>query len=236
MSPFSQLGSILPGKGPHHNGLDHEFSPILHYIDEFDRHFSHRHRFMNCFIPRFDLEEDSHSYYLYGELPGAKVEDITIEAHGENTLVVYGRTNRPYSLSQNQDKENKGTPPSDDGNTYVNVKASDAEKPIPGQHSPAASNEKPNPPHHDPNRLVSHDSSTEAVNKLPQRRTLLSERLVGEFHRTFTFPCPIAEEGVKASMENGVLYLLVPKVEGRTRGRRIQIEQNRQHGQSIQNT
>lgn len=38
---------------------------------------------MNCFIPRFDLEEDSHFYYLYGEVPGAKVEDITIEAHGE---------------------------------------------------------------------------------------------------------------------------------------------------------
>jgi hypothetical protein len=34
---------------------------------------------MNCFIPRFDLEEDAHFYYLRGEIRGAKAEDITIE-------------------------------------------------------------------------------------------------------------------------------------------------------------
>jgi hypothetical protein len=72
MSPFSGLSTIGGGYG---NGIDRDFSPILHYIDEFDRHFSRRHRFMNCFIPRFDLEEDAHNYYLYGDIPGASVND-----------------------------------------------------------------------------------------------------------------------------------------------------------------
>lgn len=157
MSPFSQLGNALSAHPS--NSIDHEFSSAIRYLDQFDRHFSHRHRFMNCFIPRFDLEEDAKYYYLYGEVPGAKVENITIEAHGENTLVVYGRVPRPYLLAQDnfenekrsdtsehyvkiplQDKENKGVQPSEDGNTYITVDASDAGKPIPGQHAAVAPN------------------------------------------------------------------------------------------------
>jgi len=55
---------------------------------------------------------------------------------------------------------------------------------------------------------------------------LLSERLGGDFRRTFAFPSAVREEGVQASMENGVLSLVVPKrqLEGtRERGRRIQV-------------
>jgi hypothetical protein len=40
---------------------------------------------MYCFIAHFDLEEDDPCYYLYGEVSGAKVEDITIEAHNDDT-------------------------------------------------------------------------------------------------------------------------------------------------------
>ena len=48
MSSFTQIASHLS----YGNTIDRNFSPILNYIDEFDRHFSHRHRFVNCFIPR----------------------------------------------------------------------------------------------------------------------------------------------------------------------------------------
>jgi HSP20 family protein len=54
---------------------------------------------------------------------------------------------------------------------------------------------------------------------------LLSERLVGDFHRTFAFPSPVQEDGVQASMENGVLFLVVPKRESKEvkKGRKIPI-------------
>jgi HSP20 family protein len=44
-----------------------------------------------------------------------------------------------------------------------------------------------------------------------EHRVLLNERLVGEFHRTFAFPAPVEEENVRASMENGVVCIVVPK-------------------------
>jgi hypothetical protein len=37
------------------------------------------------------------------------------------------------------------------------------------------------------------------------------ERPVGEFHRSFTFPSKVDQDGVKASLRNGILSVLVPK-------------------------
>jgi HSP20 family protein len=56
-------------------------------------------------------------------------------------------------------------------------------------------------------------------------RVLLNERLAGDFHRTFAFPCPISDDAVKAMMENGVLKVVVPKREvGEVRrGRKVPI-------------
>lgn len=57
-------------------------------------------------------------------------------------------------------------------------------------------------------------------------RILLNERLVGEFHRTFAFPAPVEEDNVRASMENGVVCIVVPKKEKgeeTKRGRRVPI-------------
>jgi HSP20 family molecular chaperone IbpA len=94
MSPFGQLN----WRRCYGRGIDTNFNPILHYIDEIDPHFSNHHRLMNCFIPRFDLEEDDRCYYLRGETPGAKAEDITIEPQDSHTLEISGSVHR-YSTS-----------------------------------------------------------------------------------------------------------------------------------------
>jgi HSP20 family protein len=230
MSPFSQL-SLAAGGGGYGNGIDRDFSPILHYIDELDRHFSRRHRFVNCFIPRFDLEEDAHNYYLYGDIPGAVVNDITVEAHDNHTLVIYGKTLRPGPGPREEDEVKGKEDPE-----FVKVMVEDHEH---GQeigsadHKPAvpiSSNEGqqgavspvgpsfPPPPtqpvqsvHSHHQRYENHTAAAGSQQLQSEHRILLSERLVGDFHRTFAFPQPVVEEGVKASMENGVLSLVVPK-------------------------
>jgi len=240
--------------GGYGGGIDRDFSPILNYLDEFDRHFSRRHRFINCFIPRFDLEEDAHNYYLYGDIPGATIESINIEAHSNHTLVVYGKTTRsgPPLLSQGQ---NNPESPSGEGGAFVKVQVEDHEhqntepqqsagpsadiatsqEQGQGQVQQAPAPYFPPPPsqfqqqsqghpHHERHRTFSGGNATSYPPD--QRHILLSERLVGEFHRTFAFPSPVVEEGVKASLENGVLSLVVPKqqVDGQEkRGRRVPI-------------
>ncbi|KAB8073130.1 HSP20-like chaperone [Aspergillus leporis] len=42
-------------------------------------------------------------------------------------------------------------------------------------------------------------------------RFWVSERSIGEFHRSFTLPARIDQDKVKASLKNGILSLVVPK-------------------------
>jgi len=231
MSPFTQFNSNLGYGG----GIDKNFSSILNYLDEIDRHFSHHHRFLNCFIPRFDLEEDAHSYFLYGDIPGARVEDINIEAHDNHTLAIEGHTHH-VSSPLPQSSEAKQYPPEHPEHTpgegedpFVKVNVDNKERGdaqpkdnnavIPTHPYHARSTSFIPPPHHPP--------------PSEQRRHLLSERLVGDFHRTFAFPSPVQEEGVQASMENGVLFVVVPKRESTEikKGRKIPISSgNRSSG------
>lgn len=213
MSPFSHLNLHRA----YSRGIDGDFNPILHCIDELDRHFSNRHHhLMNCFIPRFDLEEDTRFYYFYGEIPGAKAEDITIEPHDSHTLVIYGTTHSPSSghilptlggelINGN---ERSARPPTQAPSTGSTEEAkaditSDGNKP-PLSLSPQNHNR------HSPTSYIEPGSATKAPPR-PEHKTLLSERLVGDFHRTFAFPMPVLEEAIRASIEDGVLSLLIPK-------------------------
>jgi len=48
----------------------------------------------------------------------------------------------------------------------------------------------------------------------PAYRFWASERSVGEFQRTFSFPTRVDQDNVKASLKNGILSILVPKATG----------------------
>jgi len=54
-------------------------------------------------------------------------------------------------------------------------------------------------------------------------RYWVTERSIGEFNRTFSFPARIDQDRVKASLRNGILDINVPKTTGPT-ARRITIE------------
>ncbi|KAL2006936.1 hypothetical protein VTN00DRAFT_9604 [Thermoascus crustaceus] len=51
----------------------------------------------------------------------------------------------------------------------------------------------------------------------------VSERSVGEFHRSFTFPTRVDQENVRASLKNGILSVTVPKATAPS-ARKITIE------------
>lgn len=219
MSPFGQLSTHLGYNG----GIDRDFSRILNYVDELDRHFARRHHLINCFIPRFDLEEDSQLYYLYGEIPGSRVDDITIEPRDKNILVIYGTTRRNEVELGSQNKNNDILMRSP---TQVASTGNNQEVEL----EPSALLDKPSrvPPHshhHTPGGTTSYIEATSPskANHRPTRKILLNERLVGDFHRTFALPTPIVEESIRATLEDGVLTVLIPKINGIERAKRIPI-------------
>lgn len=168
--------------------VGHVADPIAHLIDEIDRHFSHRLHFMHTFVPRFDLEELETSYVLYGELPGALQKDLSIVATDNHTLEVSGKTEK----FSDEAPTAKG-----DGGQHGKVLKGDSEHGTDDAAATGLSEESKNFP------------KGKVATAFPKR--LLSERHVGEFHRSFNFPKPIEAAGVVASMKNGVLRVVVPK-------------------------
>jgi len=52
----------------------------------------------------------------------------------------------------------------------------------------------------------------------------VSERIVGEFSRAFRFPGRVNQDGVKASLKDGILTVDVPKAQEQSQRRRIEIQ------------
>lgn len=215
------------------------FTPLFRLLDDFDnysREVSSQQQQPNSstakggraarsitalpsFSPRFDVKETETGYELHGELPGVEKEHVNIEFTEPQTLVISGRTERSYT---------SGTPPSaalledtemsgaiTEGNENTNshkatVEDEDAEK---AKEHGGASNSS---------EVVKHQSNQQQQHQKPKERFWVSERSVGEFSRTFSFPTPVDQEAVSANLKDGILSITVPKAR-KPEGRRIAV-------------
>jgi HSP20 family molecular chaperone IbpA len=146
------------------------------------------------FAPKFDVKEAKDSYVLEGELPGINQKDVIIEFADEQTITVRGRT------EHSREEGSKPTPATE---VDANGKEESAQ--------PSSSTE------------VTTTGSKEVGKHQPQHTYWVSERSVGEFARSFSFPNPVDHDNVKASMKNGILSIVVPKLQKAKAQKRIQI-------------
>lgn len=218
-----------------------EFAPLFSLFDEAlnevhrnARH--HRRSFAPRFNPRFDVKEVKESYQLEGELPGVDQKDIQIEFTDEHTLVIKGR--------QEHHRE-AGTPPS-----VAAAAAPAAIEPAEKQVATPAASETASVKSHQATvedeepanasavaaAAATTESSEAAVTpapapaapekteeEKPSSRYWISERGVGEFSRSFSFPSRVDQDQVKASLSNGILSILIPKAKV-PESRRINVE------------
>ncbi|KAL0468421.1 hsp20-like protein [Neurospora intermedia] len=155
------------------------------------------------FSPRFDIRETKDAYELYGEVPGADRDDIHIELTEPNTLLIYGRIEREYDPTPEEEggaKESKG-------------------KEDKGKEKQKAEGEG--------------SAETEAEKKAGGKkgakkddtfvRFFLRERHVGEFGREFAFPGPLEELDIDATLEKGIIKVVAPKHQPQ-KGRKIEVK------------
>ncbi|KAI1805913.1 small heat shock protein [Daldinia bambusicola] len=213
-----------------YSSAEPNFTGLFRLIDDFDRYAGqsetgnaqqggrHHGRHLPTFTPKFDLKETEQAFELHGELPGIEKDQVHIEFTDPQTIVVRGRVERTYT---------SGTPP-----------AGLLEK---GQESSGAITDKehhekaPKPTVEDApeegdgsNKTVAQTDKNKAAaeqqqkNQQPVHKYWVSERSVGEFSRTFQFPSRVDTDNVSASLNNGILSVVVPKAK-KPEGRRIQI-------------
>lgn len=185
------------------------------------------------------MREVGSTYELQGELPGLEQKDLEIEFLDERTLVIRGRTasekvvdsaahpegdhaataavDAAAAASSDATSEksvNYRKPSVEEEDGFVDAGAESeggSGAKTPAESVTAAEQEKPV------------ESQKAAAAAEPKFKYWVSERSVGEFERRFSFPGRVDQEAVKASLKNGVLSVVVPKVVARE-VRRIQIE------------
>ncbi|OQO11577.1 hypothetical protein B0A48_03304 [Cryoendolithus antarcticus] len=189
-----------------------EFAPVFSLLDDYasaastrgGRDFlvpacTQRQQRVQSFQPKFDVRENQDSYELHGELPGLDQEHLSVEFTDSDTIAIRGRT---------ESVREQGTPPaapieaqepteqieSDNASKQATVEDEDAETDNDtAVHTPAESSKEVEEP------------------QKPQSRYWVSERSVGSFSRSFSFPQHVDQDAVTASLKNGILSIVVPK-------------------------
>ena len=171
-----------------------DFSPLLFLLDEFESQRSDRSnsgtsdspsQSPKTFSPRFDMREVNDAYLLDGEVPGIGQSDVEIEFTDANTLEIKGHGRRDYE------------------NSLTVTGASSEQATSSKSQQPTAEDEA--------------EGGSSVIKVSPRapkgvlKKYLVSERQVGQFERTFTFPAKVDQDGVKASLKNGIMSIVVPK-------------------------
>lgn len=179
------------------------------------------------FSPRFDVRETRDAYLLDGELPGVKARKLDIEFTDPHTLVVRGTSKRESSSSSSsdttiddgsQDQVSDGVSPSSSSSSNLYQATVEDAPDEDNSRAPVAASVQKHNDNNNSNNSNSNNNSKKAIVRAatntssPSHRYWITERAVGSFHRAFSFPTRVDEDGVRASLREGILSIVVPKI------------------------
>ncbi|KAL4985052.1 HSP20-like chaperone [Aspergillus falconensis] len=183
-----------------------DFAPLFQLLDDYDMHQATRRpnkaTNVRTFAPKFDAYEQGDRFYLDGELPGVEQSNIEIEFTDPQTLVIKGRSERNYHNQQSEAE-------ADDRSETSSVKSLQPTVEDWDEMNDATPAVERTPASTPKGKAAERTSSTKR--KEPAYKFWASERSIGEFHRTFTFPTRVDQDAVRASLSNGILSVMLPK-------------------------
>lgn len=196
----------------------HEIAPLFSLLDETFNELQRATRparptrsTRKPFNPRFNVNETTEAYSLEGELPGIDPKNLSIEFVDEHTLTIKGRTEsytesgpRPEAVEAEKQAAVEDTPASETSSVKSHQATVEDEEPA---NATAVAQEDTQVAAPTPSPVV---AKSEAP-KEPESHRWISERHVGEFSRSFSFPTRVNQETVKATLKNGILSIVVPK-------------------------
>jgi len=151
------------------------------------------------FSPHFDLRETKTAYELHGELPGVGQKDVNIEFTDDSTLTIRGHTERSYT---------SGIPPRQLQSASISGHITEG-----GVSEDHKSQSSDTTAARTDSREVAKNADTDNENHSSEHETRfwVSERSIGDFQRSFKMPTSVDKDNVKASLNDGILHILVPK-------------------------
>ncbi|KAI9823227.1 MAG: hypothetical protein M1826_000240 [Phylliscum demangeonii] len=208
-----------------------DFGALFRLLDDYDVHRDGRgggggssHRAVRSFQPKFDVQETKDGYELHGELPGIDQNNITIEFSDPHTLVVKGRIEREYHSGTPQGRITGDVTVHEHGQQqqHGSHHATVEDEPEDGKAAGKADGKADGKKAAEQQQVSKKEKDGQQVQ--PHHGKLwVSERSIGEFYRSFSFPTRVDQDAVKAKLNNGILTIAVPKA-APPQARRINIE------------
>lgn len=149
--------------------------------------------------PAADMAETADAYELSAELPGYDKKNIKIELADSRTLVLSGSVNEQREAASKATDAVKNEAVKDEAVKDETVKDETVKDEATKVEAAAPEGQ-----------VVKKDENAEQVIK-QEPQYWVKERVSGSFSRSFSFPEPINPDTIKASFENGVLKVTIPK-------------------------
>ncbi|MCJ1459876.1 hypothetical protein MMC28_010255 [Mycoblastus sanguinarius] len=209
-----------------------EIAPLFRLLDSATADFvpASPRQALRSFTPRFDVRELGTAYELQGELPGIEQKDLQIEFVDERTLLIRGRTGSENASTNDKAAETveptKAVAADEAANDNASEKSANYQKAsVEDEYVDAAAETSEAEGVKTPANATAEVVPTAGTKKFaePSFKYWVSERSVGKFERRFSFPGRVDQDAVKASLRNGILSVVVPKVVAKE-ARRINIE------------
>jgi HSP20 family molecular chaperone IbpA len=207
-------------------GADPSFTPLFRLLDDFDTYRSEvsgsnngkkgRGAGTRLFNPKFDVRETEHTYELHGELPGIERENINIEFTEPQTIVIRGHIERAYQ---------SGTPPAGllEGGAKMSGAITEGGEEQHKAHQVTVEDEAEEQAKEKGTIAKKDEHQVQQKQQQPKEKFWVSERSIGEFSRTFSFPERVDQDAVAANLSNGILNITVPKAKKQESRRRIAV-------------
>jgi HSP20 family molecular chaperone IbpA len=213
---------------------DTSFTPLFRLLDDFDTYRNEvqgiaqngsgrkgSRTSLRTFNPKFDVRETENTYELHGELPGIERENINIEFTEPQTIVIHGHVERSYQ---------SGTPPAglleNGGGAQMSGAITEGGEQHHKGHKVTVEDEADEQANKNKGTVAKQDNKQQGQQQgqqQPKEKFWVSERSIGEFSRTFSFPSRVDQEGVSASLKDGILNITVPKEKKQEGRRRIAV-------------
>jgi len=200
------------GRHGHHGHRACIRNPYRNLENQLNKIFNEDNFKLVNFAPKINYSEDEKNYYIHADLPGLTKDQVKMELNEDRILTISGEREFIYdNNNENNEKEQEQEQEQENISTETTETTETTEN-----------NEMETEP---TNEKQEKDENTEDKNEKETRQYRIKECSYGTFSRSFQIPEDANIENIQAKMENGVLEVIINKIETpKNQNRIIQIQ------------
>jgi len=189
------------------HGRVYRRNPYRNLENQLNKIFNDDHFKLVNFAPKINFSEDEKNYYIHADLPGLTKDQVKMELNEDRILTISGEREYNYDNSNERDEnkkeqEQENVQKQENEEEQQNISTETTESTENNEMETELTSEK-----------LETDETKESKNEKETRQYRIKECSYGTFSRSFQIPEDANVENIQAKMENGVLEVIINKIE-----------------------